>query len=105
SWNPGSDTDSLVEVPGVDQVVAAELLARFRKRTVGHKPLAVTHPNAGRRRGRLQRRGGQTMPAGAEFVHELRGLSVTLLPFGLVQGVLVLVNQQHVFHPRTSISM
>ena len=49
-WNPCGDGDRLVEILDVDEHVAAELLARFRKRTVGHEPFAVAHPDAGRRR-------------------------------------------------------
>src|SRR5262249_31895971 len=35
------DLDRLVEIPGLDQVIAAELLFRFRKRSVGRRDLAV----------------------------------------------------------------
>ena len=43
-------SDGLVEILGVDEVVAAELLARFGERAVGRLTLAVA--NANRRRGR-----------------------------------------------------
>jgi len=33
-----------------------------------------------------------------EFSRELRGLPVALLPLGIIQRLLVTVNQQHVFH-------
>src|SRR5215831_11352025 len=38
-------------------------------------------------------------------MRELYGLRVTLLPRGLAQGLLVNVNQQHVFHVSPSVSM
>src|ERR1700680_1227711 len=98
-WNPRGYADGLVEIRGIDQVVSAELLPCFRKRTVGHEPLALAHPNAGRRRRGVQRRGGQKLSARVELVRELDGLLVTLLPPGLVQCLLVKVNQQHVSHP------
>jgi hypothetical protein len=39
--NPCSDGDGFVEIFGLDQVVAPELLARLRERTVGREPFAV----------------------------------------------------------------
>src|SRR5258708_4152648 len=35
-WNPSRDADRLVEVLGLNQVEAAQLLARLRKWAVGH---------------------------------------------------------------------
>ena len=61
-----------------DQEVAAELFARLRERTVGHERLAVAHPDAGRRRGGVQRVRGQILPARLELVGELRGLFVAV---------------------------
>src|SRR5438309_3637335 len=46
--NPCRNGNSLVEIPGVDEEVAAQLFARLRERTVGHEPFAVAHPDAGR---------------------------------------------------------
>ena len=59
-------------VLGVDQEVAAELFARLRERAVGHQPFAVAHPDAGRRRRRVQRGGGQILAARLELLRELR---------------------------------
>src|SRR5207302_777203 len=87
--DPGGDPDSLIEIPGVDQEITAELFARFRKRTVGHEPLAVAHANARRGGRRVQRGGGQILSARVEFLREPYGLFITLLAPGLVQGLFV----------------
>src|ERR1700738_5056558 len=50
------DGDGFVEVFGLDQVIAAELLARLGERTVGHEAFAVAHADAGGCRRRLQLR-------------------------------------------------
>src|SRR5438034_1339335 len=103
-WNPCGDADRLVEILGVDQEVAAELFARLRERTIGQQPFAVAHPDAGRRRRWVQRVGGQILPTRVKLLRELRRLPVTLLPLGFAQGLLVAVNQQHVFHVSASTS-
>src|SRR6266568_5021576 len=101
-WNPCGDADRLVEILGVDQEVAAELLARLRERTIGHEPFAVAHPDAGRRRRWVQRVGRQILPARVKVLRELRRLPVTLLALAFAQGLLVTVNQQQVFHVSAS---
>src|SRR5665213_3292776 len=53
----------LVEILGLDQIIAAELLAGFRKRTVGGQRLAVAYPHGGRGRDRLQSVGALEMAA------------------------------------------
>src|SRR5262249_53380913 len=45
SWNLSSDADRLVEIFGMDQEVAGDLLARLHERTVGHETFAVADPN------------------------------------------------------------
>src|SRR5713226_10375555 len=70
-WNPSSDADRLVEILGMDQEVAGDLLARLHEWTVGHETFAVADPNDGRRRRRMQRRGTQIFPVGVELVCEL----------------------------------
>src|SRR5882724_13525323 len=67
---PCGDADRLVEVLDVDQVEAAEMFARFLERTVGHKPFAVAHPNAGCRRDRVQRSSDHILPIRLEVVRE-----------------------------------
>src|SRR5262245_27014099 len=97
------DAYRLVEVLGVDQEIAAEMLARLGERAVGHEPFAFAHPDAGRRRSRMQRGGGQIMPTRIELMGELRGLRVTMLPLSLAYGLLVKVDQQHISHLSSSI--
>ena len=46
--NPGSDTDCLVAILGLDQKIAAELFARLCERPVGDEHFAVAHPDADR---------------------------------------------------------
>src|SRR5438552_10709823 len=101
--NPRRDGDRLVEIAGIDQEVAAQLLLGFRERAVGHYPFALAYPDAGRRGGRLERGGGEILARGIELVCELRRLAVTLLSLALTQGLLVQVNQQHVSHQCASV--
>ena len=54
--------DGLVEIFGVDQKIAAELLARLCKRAVGYEPFAVAHAHAARHCCRVQRVGSQIFP-------------------------------------------
>src|SRR5437016_7941731 len=99
--NSCGDGDGFVEILDVDEHVAAELLAGLRERTVGHEPFAVAHPDAGRRRRRVQRRAAQILPARRQLLRELHALPIDLLPLGHaepVPGLLVAANQQHVFH-------
>ena len=51
-----------------------------------------------RRRRGMKRRGGQVLPRGMELVRELGGFPIALLALGIVERVLVSVDQQHVFH-------
>src|SRR5437867_1297176 len=101
--NPCRDADRVVEIPGIDKVVAPQLLARLRERAVGHKPFALAHLYAGGRRRGMQRVGGQVLPARVKVLRKLSGFLVTLLPLGFAQGLLVKVDQQHVFHVCSSI--
>src|SRR5262245_26350514 len=99
--NPSSDADRLVEILGIDKEVAGDLLARLHERTVGHETLAVPDPNDRRRRCRLQRRSTQIFPVGVELMCQLDRFLEHLLSLGLAElaeGLLVVVNQQHVFH-------
>src|SRR5262249_30748525 len=78
--------------------VASELLTCLCERTVGYERFAIAYPYAGRRRHELQRVGGQILAVRLELMCELRRLGVTVLPLGVAPGLLVRVNQQHVFH-------
>ena len=62
-----------VEILGLDQIVAAELLAGFRERAVGRQRLAVADPHGGRGRGRLQ---------------PVAGLEIAALDDGLGEGAI-----------------
>src|SRR5262245_10177964 len=66
--NPSSDADRLVEILGMDQKVAGDLLARLHERTVGHETFAVADPHDGRRRRLLQGRSAQIFPVGVKLV-------------------------------------
>src|SRR5213593_760458 len=97
------DGDRFVAILRVHQEVSAQLLLGLREGTVGHHAFALAHPNTGRRRGRLQRRGGEVLAGRSELVRQLRGLAVTPLALRLVQRLFVQVNEQHVSHEYASI--
>src|SRR4051794_8730521 len=88
---PG-DRDRLVEARGVDQEVAAELLAGLGERAVGHEPLAVADADAGGRRDRLERRRRQVLAVLVELAGQLDRLAVAPLALGVGPGVLVAVD-------------
>src|SRR3989454_9539155 len=44
--------DRVIEILGIDQVIAAQLFTGLRERTVGHQPLAFADPDRGGRRHR-----------------------------------------------------
>src|SRR5262249_18362357 len=48
SRDPRGNVHRFVEILRLNQVVPAELLPRFRERTVGHQTFPVSHPDAGR---------------------------------------------------------
>ena len=97
SGNPGGDVDRLVKILGVDQEIAADLLARFSERTVGHEPFAVANYNAYRRRCWLQWRSIQVLSISVELIRELYGLLQQVLSLVLIQGLFVM-NKQDIFH-------
>src|SRR5712691_8035687 len=100
-WNPSGDRERVVEILGLDQVIPAELLARLREGTVGQEPFLVAYPNARRRRGRVQLGSGHVVAARPDLLRELPVFLVHLLPLGLAHPgphLLLVVNQQHVFH-------
>jgi hypothetical protein len=80
-----SNGDGLVATRDIDEHVATELLVCFGKRTVGHEPFAVAHPDDGRRRRRVQRGATPILPARRELVRELQLLPVDLLACGQAQ--------------------
>src|ERR1700683_4616853 len=52
--NTPGDRQSFVQILRLTEIVAAELLPRFRKRTVGDQHFPVAHSDRGRGRNRLQ---------------------------------------------------
>src|SRR6266849_8730674 len=96
--NLGGNADRLVEILGVDEEIAAQLLARLRERTIGHKPLSLPHPNAGRHGCGTQRVGSQVLPVRVKVMRKLRRFSVTVLSLRVSQPIFVTIDQQHVFH-------
>src|SRR6266540_4855087 len=102
---PGGDRQHLVEVLGLDEAIAGQLLLRLGERTVRHDRLAVLHPHGGGGAGRLQRFTTLVEAARPEGLAELDGLLEDGAPFlhgHLVPPLLVLVDQQHVAHTRMS---
>src|ERR1700722_19642935 len=95
------DGQGCVEILGLDQIVAAELLAGFRERAIGGQRLAVTDAHGGRGGGRLQPVAGLEIAAlddalreGTIFLqHLLRcgGVDFAVLDF-------VLVDHQQILH-------
>src|ERR1700681_4687092 len=69
-WDLCRDGDGFVEIFCLDQVVAQELLACFRERAVSHQPFAVAHPDAGRRRSRVQLRTGYILSARLDLLRK-----------------------------------
>src|SRR2546422_1697234 len=104
SGNAFGNADSLVEVRGIDQVIAAQLLTRFGKRSVDDEPFAVAYANAGGSGRRMKRRGVQISAAGMDILREPGGLQVTFFALGLAQSLFIQINQQHVSHLPASIS-
>ena len=107
-WNPSSDADRIIQILGIDQKVAGDLLARLDERPVGHEALSVADPDDGSGRRRMQRRSAQIFLVGVELVRELHGFLKHLLPLGLAErpeDFFIVVNQQHVFHRDTFIDI
>src|SRR5215475_12597534 len=87
---------------GLNEEIATELLARLCERTIRDEPFAVAHAYGGGHGRRVEWVGGQILAARFDLVREPRGFCVTGLPLTLTQGLLVNINQQHVFHSSAS---
>src|SRR5579872_933708 len=96
--NPACNVDGIVEILGLDHVVAAKLFAGLREWAVGYQSLAIAYLDAGRSRNWLQRRGTHKLATRLERMGKLRGLAVTLLALSVGPGLLVAIDQQHVLH-------
>ena len=88
----------VIQVRGIDDVEAAELLARFGERAIGNDRFSLAHPDACRRLHQSQRRGGDELALGVQILREQGRFCVTALTLGLRHRFFVHVNQQHVFH-------
>src|SRR5258708_3020928 len=74
--NPRRDPDRVVQAIGVDKVITAKLLVRFRERSVGDEPFAVANPNACRRSCRMQRRRAKILPLRVDVPREAQRLRI-----------------------------
>src|ERR1700730_9062966 len=99
--NPCGGGDGFVEMCGLDEVVPAELLPGFGKRTVGHQALAVAHADAGGCRSGVQLRPSHILSGRLDLLIEFHEFSHETLSLGLGElgpSFLFVVNEQHVFH-------
>src|SRR5713101_140559 len=69
-WNSRRNCDGFVEIFGLDDVVAQELLACFGEGTIGHEPFAAAYPNTSRRRSRVQARTGHELSGRLDLLGE-----------------------------------
>src|SRR5215217_9628999 len=99
--DPGRDLDGLVQVLGLDNVEAAELLLGLGERPVGAEGLALAHPDGGGGGGRLERLAGLVDAAVDDVLcerHVVLELGLSLL-LALARPVLLAgVDQQRVAH-------
>src|SRR5258708_39638326 len=91
SGNPTSDVDGFIEILGVDQEIAANLLPRLREWTVGHVPFPVADLHTGRRRNWLQRPGVQILSLFVKLFRELNRLILPVPSLLLAQGLLIVI--------------
>src|SRR5712671_3829727 len=101
SGNPAGDVDGFIEILGVDQKIAANLLPRLREWTVDYVPFPVANLHTGRRRCWLKRRSVQISSLLVKLIRELNRLLQQWPSLLLVYGLFV-VNQQDLFHQCTS---
>jgi len=79
SGNAGGDIDGFIEVPGVNQKEAAELLAGFGKGAVSYQALTIVEAKAGGGRGGLERGRTEELPFLVELIGESGGFDVAVL--------------------------
>src|SRR5579872_7338559 len=90
-----------VEVLGLDQIIAAELLAGFGKWAIGCEDLAVAHAHGGGRRRRLQSVAGLEMAALDDGLGECTVVRHHLFAIGLARFAefgFVSIDQQQILH-------
>src|SRR5574337_1524693 len=97
---PGRHLDRLVQVSGLYDVVAAELLLGLGEGAVGDRDPALTHPDRGRGPGRQQPVAPEEMAALSDCFRELGVFLVMLLRVGLVHLLhhLLSANQTQKLH-------
>src|SRR6266851_10169850 len=83
--NPCGDGDGFVEIFGLDEVIAAELLARLGEWTVGHQPFAVAYPDTRGCRRRFQLRTGQPLSGRLDLLGEFHEFPHETLPLSLAE--------------------
>src|SRR5260370_18885054 len=71
--NPCGDGDGFVEIFGLDEVIAAELLACLNERTVGHEPFASAQADAGGCRRRVELTTAQPLSGILDLLRAVRG--------------------------------
>src|SRR5258708_11590840 len=99
--NVCGDGDGFVEIFGLDEVIAAELLARLSERTVRHEAFAIAQADAGGCRRRLQLRTGQPLSGRLDLLGEFHEFPHEALPLSLAEltpSLFFVVNEQHIFH-------
>jgi hypothetical protein len=95
------NTDRFVQILGLDEEEAAELLPRFREWTGRDDRFPVAHLDASARRSGLQLIPRHKVAGGSELIPQLAVLVIQALPIGFAEagkGLLVVMNQQDVFH-------
>src|SRR5262245_20145306 len=93
--------DRLVQVSGLNEIVAAELLLGLRKRAIGGSDRSVSHPDCGRRLGGLKSMVSEEPARFLDLVGEREVLAMNFLSLRLRQlqrNGLVLIYQTQVFH-------
>src|SRR5688500_7648982 len=106
--NPRGDRDSLVEIAGFDEIVAAELLLGLHEGPIRRRDLPVAYPHRSCRLGRLKRFATHVVAALLNVIREAEVFAhdrVRLFLRHARPGLLVLVNQAQVFHFAASVKM
>src|SRR5207244_2186646 len=93
--------DRLVQVPGLDDCVSAEVLPRLREGAVGEQSLALPIPDGRRGGSGLERCAAEELLLRAQLFHvgpAVRHQPLLLGRAELRPGIFVHVGEQHVFH-------
>src|SRR5262249_20655024 len=99
--NSRRDCYRIIQVLGLDHVVAAQLLLGLRKRTIRDELLAISHPYRGRLRYRMQLVPANIVPALGDRLREISVFLVDLALFRFAEFAplaLLVINQQQILH-------